>query len=77
MPELEAVFAELGVSHYLNDFIEQGFDSWDAILGIVESNFDAHGVKLGHRRKPTKDCQLDGLALESSPSCTHSKRAKR
>jgi hypothetical protein len=51
MPELEAVFAELGMSHYLSDFIGQGFDSWHAILDIVESDFDALGVKLGYRRK--------------------------
>jgi hypothetical protein len=51
MTELETVLAELGMSHYLNDFIEQGFDSWDAILDIAESDFDALLVKLGHRRK--------------------------
>ena len=48
---LEAVLAELGISHYLNDFIGEGFDSWDAILDITESDFDALSVKLGHRRK--------------------------
>jgi hypothetical protein len=51
MTELEVIFAELGISHYLTDFIEQGFDSWDTILDITESDFDALGVKLGHRRK--------------------------
>lgn len=51
MTELEAIFAELGISHYLTEFIEQGFDSWDTILDITESDFDALGVKLGHRRK--------------------------
>ncbi|TVY94544.1 High mobility group protein 20A [Lachnellula willkommii] len=51
MTELGEIFAELGISHYLNDFIEQGFDTWDTILDITESDFDALGVKLGHRRK--------------------------
>jgi len=51
MPELEDVFAELGISHYLHDFLEQGFDTWETILDITESDFDALGVKLGHRRK--------------------------
>jgi len=51
MTELGEIFAELGISHYLNDFIEQGFDSWDTILDITESDFDVLGVKLGHRRK--------------------------
>lgn len=51
MTELGDIFAELGISHYLNDFVEQGFDTWDTILDITESDFDALGVKLGHRRK--------------------------
>jgi len=51
MTTLGDIFAELGISHYLNDFVEQGFDTWDTILDITESDFDALGVKLGHRRK--------------------------
>lgn len=51
MTELASVFSELGISHYLPDFIDQGFDTWDTILDITESDFDALGVKLGHRRK--------------------------
>lgn len=51
MAGLEAIFAELGVSHYLSDFIEEGFDTWDTILDITELDFDALDVKLGHRRK--------------------------
>ncbi|KAF4505196.1 hypothetical protein G6O67_007171 [Ophiocordyceps sinensis] len=49
--ELEAIFAELGLSQYLDSFIDQGFDAWDTILDIQESDLDALGVKLGHRRK--------------------------
>lgn len=51
MTTLSEVFAELGISHYLNDFVEQGFDTWETILDIKESDFDALNVKLGHRRK--------------------------
>ncbi len=51
MTELGEIFAELGISHYLHDFLEQGFDTWETILDITESDFDALGVKLGHRRK--------------------------
>ncbi|KAH7364320.1 hypothetical protein BKA65DRAFT_389129 [Rhexocercosporidium sp. MPI-PUGE-AT-0058] len=51
MTELASIFAELGISHYLHEFIEQGFDTWETILDITESDFDALGVKLGHRRK--------------------------
>jgi HMG (high mobility group) box/SAM domain (Sterile alpha motif) len=51
MTELGDIFAELGISHYLQDFLEQGFDTWETILDITESDFDALRVKLGHRRK--------------------------
>ncbi|KHN96316.1 high mobility group protein [Metarhizium album ARSEF 1941] len=49
--ELERIFADLGLSQYLDAFIDQGFDAWEIILDIQESDLDALGVKLGHRRK--------------------------
>ncbi|CEJ95070.1 hypothetical protein VHEMI10573 [[Torrubiella] hemipterigena] len=49
--DLENVFRELGLAQYLDVFVEQGFDSWEIILDIQESDLDALGVKLGHRRK--------------------------
>jgi hypothetical protein len=51
MTDLEQIFAELGISQYLEVFIEHGFDTWAAIQDITESDLDALGVKLGHRRK--------------------------
>jgi hypothetical protein len=36
--DLESVFAELGLSQYLGSFVEQGFDEWDIILDIQESD---------------------------------------
>ncbi|KAI3323520.1 hypothetical protein HD806DRAFT_522676 [Xylariaceae sp. AK1471] len=50
MTLLETIFGELGISQYLSGFIDQGFDSWDTILDITESDLDTLGVKLGHRR---------------------------
>ncbi|KAH0499372.1 hypothetical protein TgHK011_006573 [Trichoderma gracile] len=49
--ELEDIFKELGISQYLDAFVDHGFDTWDTILDIQESDLDALGVKLGHRRK--------------------------
>jgi hypothetical protein len=48
---LGTILEELGISQYLEAFLEQGFDSWETILDITESDLDALGVKLGHRRK--------------------------
>ncbi|KKO96580.1 hypothetical protein THAR02_11316 [Trichoderma harzianum] len=49
--DLETIFRELGFPQYLDTFVEQGFDTWDTILSIQESDLDALGVKLGHRRR--------------------------
>lgn len=35
---LEEVFRELGISQYLDAFVDQGFDTWDTILDITESD---------------------------------------
>jgi hypothetical protein len=35
---LGAIFGELGISQYLEAFLDQGFDSWDTILDITESD---------------------------------------
>ncbi|KAI1845718.1 hypothetical protein JX266_008083 [Neoarthrinium moseri] len=51
MNSLEEIFQELGISQYLGAFVDQGFDTWETILDITESDLDALGVKLGHRRK--------------------------
>ena len=48
--QLDTIFGELGITQYLNAFVDQGFDSWETILDITESDLDALGVKLGHRR---------------------------
>lgn len=36
--ELESTFGELGLTQYLDAFVEQGFDAWDIILDIQESD---------------------------------------
>ncbi|KFY32090.1 hypothetical protein V493_00525 [Pseudogymnoascus sp. VKM F-4281 (FW-2241)] len=51
MTELAEIFDELDLAQYLDNFLEQGFDTWETILDITEPDFDVLGVKLGHRRK--------------------------
>jgi hypothetical protein len=38
MNQLEDIFDELGISQYLGAFVDQGFDSWNTILDITESD---------------------------------------
>ena len=54
--QLETIFGELGMSQYLESFVDQGFDAWDTILDITESDLDVLGVKLGHRRVSKSFC---------------------
>ncbi|KAF5536817.1 hypothetical protein FNAPI_11629 [Fusarium napiforme] len=67
-PDLELIFAELGLSQYLGAFVEQGFDEWDIILDIQESDLvqpeptrmelppEGQGVaKRKYRRHPKPD----------------------
>ena len=35
---LEGIFGELGISQYLDTFVDQGFDTWETILDITESD---------------------------------------
>ncbi|KAI1827957.1 hypothetical protein F4861DRAFT_535392 [Xylaria intraflava] len=71
MNSLETVFGELGISQYLDIFIDQGFDSWDTILDITESDLDALGVKLGHRRKlQRRIANYRGVAPDASLALT-------
>ncbi|KAH6691302.1 hypothetical protein F5X68DRAFT_64788 [Plectosphaerella plurivora] len=65
--DLESVFEELGISQYLETFVDQGFDTWETILDITESDLDVLGVKLGHRRKlQRRIANSRGLAPEAS-----------
>ncbi|KAF2429875.1 hypothetical protein EJ08DRAFT_262648 [Tothia fuscella] len=41
----------IGLSQYHDTLTSEGFDSWDTILDITETDLTTLGVKLGHRRK--------------------------
>ncbi|KAI1341561.1 hypothetical protein F5Y15DRAFT_431268 [Xylariaceae sp. FL0016] len=67
MNSLERTFGELGITQYLGAFVDQGFDSWETILDITESDLDKLGVKLGHRRKlQRRIANYRGLAPDAS-----------
>ncbi|KAF1914985.1 hypothetical protein BDU57DRAFT_309849 [Ampelomyces quisqualis] len=51
MSDLRQRLARLGLSHYLEVFTAEGFDTWETLLDITESDLSLLNVKLGHRRK--------------------------
>ena len=38
MTELSSIFERLGLSQYLDTFIEEGFDSWEIVLCATGSD---------------------------------------
>ena len=38
MSDLGYVLARLGISQYLESFIEEGFETWETVLDITESD---------------------------------------
>lgn len=75
MTELGPIFDRLGLGQYLERFLDEGFETWETVLDITESDLyvlfpgqfvllinhlrDALAVKLGHRR--VSRSQLDVL----------------
>jgi len=51
MSDLRDRLARLGLSQYYQVFAAEGFDTWDTVLDITESDLSHLNVKLGHRRK--------------------------
>ncbi|KAI4691175.1 uncharacterized protein J4E92_002934 [Alternaria infectoria] len=51
MSELRERLARLGLSQYHEVFTAEGFDTWETVLDITESDLSSLNVKLGHRRK--------------------------
>ncbi|KFZ17804.1 hypothetical protein V501_01558 [Pseudogymnoascus sp. VKM F-4519 (FW-2642)] len=75
MTELAEIFDELDLTQYLDNFLEQGFDTWDTILDITEPDFDVLGVKLGHRR--FRWSGLDDKLLEEGKGVTTSRSDRK
>ena len=48
--ELKERLARLGLAQYSEVFVTEGFDTWETVLDITESDLGHLNVKLGHRR---------------------------
>ena len=49
--DLHAVLVRYGLDRYEQPLTENGFDSWEAVMGITEADMSELGFKLGDRRK--------------------------
>lgn len=50
MTDLGPHLERLGLSRYESALINEGFDSWQTILDIQETDLEALDIKRGHRR---------------------------
>jgi hypothetical protein len=52
MTDLAGEMERLGLSEYLDVLVAEGFDTWETVSDITESDFrNSLHVKVGHRRK--------------------------
>lgn len=51
MVDLELVLSWMGLSRYIERFVQAGFDSWETVMEITEEDLGTLNVELGHRRK--------------------------
>ncbi|KAF2785589.1 hypothetical protein K505DRAFT_369017 [Melanomma pulvis-pyrius CBS 109.77] len=51
MSDLGVHLERLGLSQYLEALVAEGFDTWETVLDITESDLNSLNFKLGHRRK--------------------------
>ncbi|KAI9893637.1 MAG: hypothetical protein M1814_006433 [Vezdaea aestivalis] len=67
MTSLAQILARLGLTQYLERLESEGFDSWETLLDIQESDFEALSIKLGHRRRIQREIATSrGLAAEAA-----------
>lgn len=59
MTELGAIFSQLGLGQYLDVFVTEGFETWNTVLDITES--DLYDVSLFYLAK------YDGLISSAMP----------
>jgi len=50
-PNLETVLSQYGLDQYEECLKENGFDTWERLTSIIESDMKELGFKLGHRRQ--------------------------
>ena len=46
MADVELTLSWLGMSQYLERFVDAGFDSWETILWITESDLEVPALRL-------------------------------
>lgn len=75
--ELENVLTRLGLQEYTRLFQNAGFDTWEALTKITESQLAALKIKLGHRRKLQREIARFRAWPDDDPLWMNSDRDQR
>ncbi|KAH7410852.1 hypothetical protein BKA64DRAFT_638510 [Cadophora sp. MPI-SDFR-AT-0126] len=75
--ELENVLTRLGLQEYLRLFQNAGYDTWDALSQITESQLAVLNVKLGHRRRLQREIARSRCWPDDDPLWMDSERDQR
>jgi len=51
MAEIETLLSRLGMSEYTTRFLAEGFDVWESIMDITETDLAYLTVSLAHRKR--------------------------
>jgi hypothetical protein len=62
---LGTILEELGIAQYLDVFLQQGFDTWETILDITESDLYVRGGVWGARMRERPGFQADWVFFRS------------
>lgn len=50
MSDFREALGRIGLSQYLQCFTDEGFDTWDTLMDITESDLYVHGINLSSSR---------------------------
>jgi hypothetical protein len=51
MANLETFLRRLGMAEYTGRFLDEGFDTWEAIMDITATDLDALAISLPHQER--------------------------
>ncbi|KAL8972275.1 MAG: hypothetical protein Q9197_002857 [Variospora fuerteventurae] len=74
---LGPIFDRLGLGRYLDRFLDEGFETWETVVDITESDLCVHSgsVKLGHRRRLQREiANARGVDLDIITTATSSSK---
>ncbi|PQE21507.1 HMG box protein [Rutstroemia sp. NJR-2017a BBW] len=75
MDQLQFVLSKLEMQSYFERLLDNGFDTWEVLKDITESDMNEIGLKLGHRRVCADTYRTDPDNRDKAVRLTHLDRS--